>query len=209
MLRVRRMLRLVAAAAGLTLSLPALASPLEAPTVDYTQDIVVTRPSDHAFKKPERIVFGGRHIRIDSVGIVTLVDLDRRDSIIMIPRVRTYWRPAKIKEPVVDPRRWVGVEAQSAERLGEETMLGRQVTKYKVRGTVFEPRIPFEGEVWTTPENIVMRAIGTGKVNGASLPIELSTVQLIIAPADQRLFGLPERYGRAASSEPNPRQEDY
>src|SRR4051794_23558482 len=68
MLRVRRMLRLVAAAAGLTLSLPALASPLEAPTVDYTQDIVVTRPSDHAFKKPERIVFGGRHIRIDSVG---------------------------------------------------------------------------------------------------------------------------------------------
>jgi len=145
----------------------------------------------------------------DSVGIVTLVDLDRRDSIIMIPRVRTYWRPAKIKEPVIDSRRWVGVEAQSAERIGEETMLGRQVTKYKVRGTVFEPRIPFEGEVWTTPENIVMRVIGTGKVNGASLPIELSTVQLIIAPADQRLFGLPERYGRAASSEPNPRQEDY
>jgi hypothetical protein len=202
-------MRPVAAAAGLILSLPALASPLEAPTVDFTQDLVVTRPTDHAFKKPERIVFGGRQIRIDSVGIVTLVDLDRRDTITMIPRVRTYWQPAKITDAVVDPRRWAGVEAQSAERVGDETMLGRQVTKFKVRGTIFDTRIPFEGEVWTTPENIVMRALGTGKVNGASLPVELSTVQLVIAPAERRMLGVPERYGRAASSEPNPRQEDY
>jgi hypothetical protein len=209
MLRALTIMQPVAAAAGLILSLPALASPLEAPTVDFTQDLVVTRPTDHAFKKPERIVFGGRQIRIDSVGIVTLVDLDRRDTITMIPRVRTYWQPAKITDAVVDPRRWAGVEAQSAERVGDETMLGRQVTKFKVRGTIFDTRIPFEGEVWTTPENIVMRALGTGKVNGASLPVELSTVQLVIAPAERRMLGVPERYGRAASSEPNPRQEDY
>jgi len=203
------LLRPATAAAVLLISLPALASPLEAPTVDYTQDVLVTRPTDHAFKKPERIVFGGRQIRVESVGIVTLVNLDRRDTITLIPRVRTYWRPAKIKEPDVDPRRWVGVEAQSAERVGDEKLLGRQVTKYKVRGTIFDTRIPFEGEVWTTPENIVMRATGTGKVNGASLPVEISTVQLVIAPADQRLMGIPERYGRAPSSDPNPRQEDY
>jgi hypothetical protein len=209
MARVLTMLRPAVMTAGLIVSLPALASPLEAPTVDYTQDVLVTRPTDHAFKKPERIVFGGRHIRIESVGIVTIVDLDRRDTVTLIPRVRTYWRPAKIKEPVVDPRRWAGVEAQSAERLGEETLLGRQVTKYKVKGTIFDARVPFEGEAWTTPENIVMRVVGTGKVNGASLPVEISTQQLVIAPADQRAFGIPERYGRAASSERNPRQEDY
>jgi len=202
-------LRPAAAAAGLIISLQAFASPLEAPTVDYTQDVLVTRPTDHAFKKPERIMFAGRQIRVESVGIVTLVNLDRRDTLTLIPRVRTYWRPSKIKEPVVDARRWTGVEAQSAERVGEETMLGRQVTKYKVRGTIFDTRIPFEGEVWTTPENIVMRVKGTGKVNGANLPVEISTVQLVIAPADQRLMGIPERYGRAPSSDPNPRQEDY
>jgi len=203
------LLRPAAFAAFLTLSLPALAGPLEAPTVDYTQDLLVTRPTDHAFKKPERIVFGARHIRVESVGIVTLVDLDRRETVTLIPRVRTYWRPAKIKEPVVDPRRWVGVEAESAERVGEETLLGRQVTKYKVKGTIFDTRIPFEGEAWTTPENIVVRVVGSGKVNGANLPIEISTVQLVVAPSDQRAFAIPERYGRAASSEPNPRQEDY
>lgn len=209
MARLLTMLRPAAAVALLTFSAGAFASPLEPPAVDYTQDVLVTRPTDHAFKKPERIVFGGRHIRIDSVGIVTLVNLDRRDTVTMIPRVRTYWRPAKIKEPVVDPRRWVGVEAQSAERVADETMLGRQVTKYKVRGTIFDARIPFEGDVWTTPENIVMRVVGTGKVNGSNLPVEISTVQLVIAPADQRVLGVPERYGRAASSDPNPRQEDY
>lgn len=209
MIRLLMMVRPLTAAGALLLSLPALASPLEAPTVDYTADVLITRPTDHAFQKPTRIVYGGRHIRIDSVGIVTLVDLDRRDTVTMIPRVRTYWRPAKIKEPGVDPRRWVGVEAQSAERAGDETMLGRQVTKYKVRGTVFDERIPFDGEVWTTPENIVMRVKGTGKVNGANLPIEISTVQLVIAPADRRELGVPERYGRAASSDPNPHQEDY
>jgi hypothetical protein len=64
-------------------------------------------------------------------------------------------------------------------------------------------------EVWTTPENIVMRVTGTGKVNGANFPVEISTVQLVIAPADQRLLGVPERYGRAGGSDPNPRQEDY
>ena len=202
-------LRPAAAAAGLIISLQAFASPLEAPTVDYTQDVLVTRPTDHAFKKPERIMFAGRQIRVESVGIVTLVNLDRRDTLTLIPRVRTYWRPSKIKEPVVDARRWTGVEAQSAERVGEETILGRQVTKYKVRGTIFDTRIPFEGEVWTTPENIVMRVTGTGKVNGANLPVEISTVQLVIAPADQRLLGVPERYGRAGGSDPNPRQEDY
>jgi hypothetical protein len=54
-----------------------------------------------------------------------------------------------------------------------------------------------------------MRVVGSGKVNGANLPIEISTVQLVVAPSDQRAFAIPERYGRAASSEPNPRQEDY
>ncbi len=204
-----RLLQSAAAAAALIISAQALASPLEAPTVDYTQDVLVTRPTEHAFKKPERIVFGGRQIRIESVGIVTLVNLDRRDTMTLIPRVRTYWRPVKLKEPVVDARRWIGVEAQSAERVGDEKMLGRHVTKYKVRGTIFDTRIPFEGEVWTTPENIVMRVEGTGQLNGAKLPIEVSTVQLVIAPSDQRLFGVPERYGRASGSDPNPRQEDY
>jgi hypothetical protein len=87
-------------------------------------------------------------------------------------------------------------------------MLGRQVTKYKVQGTIFETRTPFEGEVWTTPESIVLRVVGTAKVNGANLPIEVTTEQLVIAPSDQRLFGIPEKYARAAGDDPNPHRED-
>jgi len=185
----------------------ALANPLLAPTVDYTADVEITRDSDHSFNAPARYVYGGRRLRVEHVGIVTLVDLDRRETTSMIPRVRTYWRPLPFAAPASDGRRWVGVEAQEATLLGDETLLGRKVTKFHVRGTIFETRTAFEGDVWTTAENIVVRVEGTGREKGFSAPIKVTTVQLVVAPVDPRLLSVPETYARALRSDPGPRQD--
>ncbi len=201
-----RGMSLITAALLLVAAKSALAEPLAAPTVDYVQDVEITRDSDHSFAVPARYVVGGRRIRIEFVGIVTLVDLDRRETTAMIPRVRTYWWPQRITDNA-DARRFIGVEAQSAEPLGQETMFGRSVTKYRVRGTIFDTRTPFEGEVWATAENIVLRVDGIGRTDNFSAPIKVNTVQLVVGPVDQRLLSVPSNFARAPRHDPGPRQQ--
>jgi hypothetical protein len=176
---------------------PALANPLQAPVVQYVIDVEITRDSDHSFKVPARYVYAGRRMRIEFVGIVKLIDLDLQQALPMIPRVRTYWAPEAISKSAKDARRWVGVEATTAEAVGTDTLLGRQVTKYKVQGTIFDERTPFEGFVWTTSENIVMQVDGTGHANGITAPIKVTPVQLVIGPVDASLLTVPNTYVRA------------
>src|SRR5690242_13254206 len=73
-----------------TLAAPASANPLAPPTVDYIADVEITRATDHSFEVPARYILSGRRVRVDFVGIDTLVDLDRHQTTILIPRVRTY-----------------------------------------------------------------------------------------------------------------------
>lgn len=198
----------IAAAATILYALPAAADPLLAPTVDYIADVEITRASDHSIAIPARYVYGGRHLRIDLVGIVTLVDLDRKETVTMIPRVRTYWRPVRLREPAPDGRRWIGVEASTAERLGQATLLDRPVTKYLVRGTIFDTRAPFEGEVWTTAENIVVWVEGRTTEGRLTAPVKVSTVQLVVGPVDRQLFDVPSNFARASQGDPRPRPDD-
>ncbi|MBI3702422.1 MAG: hypothetical protein HY244_00885 [Rhizobiales bacterium] len=187
---------------------PAAADPRIAPTVQYVLDVEITRPSDHAINVPARYIYTERRLRIELVGIVTLVDLDRKLKTVMIPRVRTYWKPTALKKPAADGRMWVGVEAASAEELGTETMLDRTVTKYRVRGTIFDDQIPFEGFVWTTAENIVVKVEGTGRYEGFTSPIKVNPVQLTVVPVDAALLAVPSIYVRASASEGGYHPED-
>lgn len=187
---------------------PAAADPRIAPTVQYVLDVEITRPSDHSVNVPARYVYTERRIRVELVGIVTLVDLDRKQTTTMIPRVRTYWTPVALKKPAVDGRRWVGVEAASAEAIGTDTLLGRSATKYRVRGTIFEDQIPFEGDVWTTAENIVLKVEGTGRVDGFNSPIKVTPVQLTVVPVASGLLTVPSNFARARKSEGGHHPED-
>ena len=176
---------------------PALANPLQPPTVQYVVDVEITRDLDHSYKVPARYVYAGRRIRIEFVGIVKLIDLDLQQALPMIPRVRTYWAPEPISKSAKDARRWVGVEAATAEAVGTDTLLGRQVTKYMVRGSIFDERISFEGFVWTTAENIVLQVDGMGRADGVTAPIKVTPVQLVIGPVDATLLTVPNTYVRA------------
>jgi hypothetical protein len=181
----------------IALAVPASANPLLVPTVQYVADVEITRDSDHSYQVPTRYVYAGRRMRVESVGIVKLIDLDLQQSLPMIPRVRTYWAPEAIQKSAKDGRRWVGVEAATAKAVGPETILGRPVTKYFVRGPIFEVRTPFEGYVWTTAENIVLQVDGIGSAEGVSTPIKVTPVQLVIGPVDASLLTVPNTYAKA------------
>jgi hypothetical protein len=185
---------------AIALAGPAAADPLLAPTVQYVADVEITRDSDHAVNVPVRYVFADRRIRVEFVGSsVTLIDLDRKQKTTLLPRVRTYWAPTALSNPIGDARRWVGVEATTAEAIGVDTLLGRPVTKYRVRGTIFDNRIPFEGDVWTTAENIVLQVNGVDRNDRT--PIEMTPVQLTVGPVDTSLLSVPSNFAKARPSD--------
>jgi hypothetical protein len=191
-----------------TLAAPASANPLLAPTVEYVVDVEITRDSDHSYQVPARYVYASRRMRVEFVGIVKLIDLDLQQSLPMIPRVRTYWAPEAIQKSAKDGRRWVGVEAATAEAVGTETILERQVTKYLVRGSIFDERTPFEGFVWTTAENIVLQVDGMGRADGVTAPIKVTPVQFVIGPVDATLLTVPNTYVRAGQGDVGWRRYD-
>ncbi len=187
---------------GAAAATPAAADPLAPPRVPYTADVEITRPSDFAVRFPVRYMFGGQRLRVDYGPLSTLINLERRQTTVMIPRVRTYWWPQKIGEAVADARRWLGVEADSAQAVGTDTILGQPVIRYRVRGRIFDIRTPFEGDVWTTDDNIVLKVDGKGRADdGSEAPVKLTTVQLVIAPPDPALLAVPPTFGRARKSD--------
>jgi hypothetical protein len=195
-----------ASAAALTIlaALPANANPLQAPTANFIADVELTRESDHAVRMPARYVMVGRKISVDYNGLVRLVDLDRKQVEPMIPRVKTYWKPEPISGAALDARYWIGVQADTAEPIGTDTMLGRAVTKYRVSGKIFDTATPFEGEVWTTAENIVVRVDGTGKGTDEkgrpfTAPVKVTAVQLAVGNVDPALVAIPPTFARAVS----------
>jgi hypothetical protein len=181
----------------IAIAAPASANPLLSPTMQYVSDVEITRDSDHSYQVPARYVYAGRRMRVELVGIVKLIDLDLQQTLPMIPRVRTYWAPEAFPKSAKDGRRWVGVEALTAEAVGTETILGRQVTKYLVRGSIFEVRTPFEGYVWSTAENIVVQVDGIGRADGIATQIKVTSVQLVIGPVDPTLLTVPNTYAKA------------
>lgn len=188
----------VASALG---AVPAAANPMQPPTAEYIADVEITRDSDHAVRTPARYVVAGRKLSVAYNSLVTLVDIDLRQFEVMIPRVKVYARGQAIKGPVTDSRRWTGVEAETADYLGAEKMLDREVRKYRVRGKVFDVRMPFEGEVWTTAENIVVKVDGTSLVGNVSTPVKVTTVQLVVGRVDPSLVAVPPDFRRAKPSE--------
>jgi hypothetical protein len=177
------------------------ADPLVPPTVQYVADVEITRDSDHSVNIPVRYVFAGRRIRVEFVGNVALIDLDRKQKTTMMPRVKTYWAPTTLSNPIGDGRRWVGVEAATAEVVGTDMLLGQPVTKYRVHGKIFDNRTPFEGDVWTTAENIVLQVSGMGQSDGSSTPIKVTPVQLVVGPVDPSLLTVPSNFAKARASE--------
>ena len=180
---------------------PALANPMLAPTANYVMDVEVTRDSDHQVRAPMRYAVVGRKLAISHNSLVLLCDLERKEFSIMIPRVRVYSKSGPIKGDAIDSRRWTGVEAASADYVATERLLDRDVRKYRVQGKIFENQMPFEGDVWTTAENIVVKVDGTSMVGKIATPVKVTPVQIQIGNVDPAAVSVPKGFRRASIEE--------
>ena len=180
---------------------PALANPMLVPTANYVIDVEVTRDSDHQVRAPMRYAVVGRKLTVAHNSLVTLVDLDRKEFTVMIPRVRIYSKFEPVKGASTDSRRWTGVDATSADYVATERLLDREVRKYHVQGKIFESQMPFEGDVWTTAENIVVKVEGTSMVNKIATPVKVTPVQIQIGNVDPASVSVPKSFRRASIEE--------
>lgn len=172
-----------------------MANPLQPPGVEYSADIRITRGPQ--LEIPIRVYYAGRKVRMDIIASTMLYDLDRQQLTSMMPSIRKYDEPRSFSAPIADGRRWVGVEATTAEAFGNEEVLGRPTTKYRVRGFILDSHAPFEGVVWSTAENIVLRAEGMAQLSGASTAVKLIVTKLIVGPIDPRLFIIPANFNKS------------
>lgn len=166
-----------------------MANPLQAPTVEYSAEIRIARGPQ--LEIPVRVFYAGRKIRTDTFGTTMLYDLDRQQLTSVLAPIRKYDEPRSFSPPVADGRRWVGVEATTAEAFGNEEILGLATTKYRARGFILDSHAPFEGIVWSTRENIVLRAEGTAELRGVPTAVKLTVTKLTVGPIEPRLFVIP------------------
>jgi len=186
---------LMSAGATVLTTTSAEANPLQPPSVEYSAEILIARGPQ--LEIPMRIFYAGRKVRTDIIGTTTLYDLDRQQLTGVMPSIRKYDEPIRFSAPIADGRRWVGVEATAAEALGNEEVLGRPTTKYKVRGFVLATHAPFEGIVWSTAENIVLRAEGIAQLSGASIAVKLTVTNLTVGPVNPSLFIIPANFNKS------------
>jgi hypothetical protein len=189
-LLVRRLV--TACAAALLAATSAAANPLQAPTVEYSAEIRIARGPQ--LEIPIRVFYAGRKVRMDIIGTTMLYDLDRQQLTSMMPSIRKYDEWRSFSAPIADGRRWVGVEATTAEAFGNEEILGQATTKYRVKGFVLDSHAPFDGIVWSTGQNIVLRAEGTAQLGGAATALKLTVTKLTVGPIDPHLLTVPDNF---------------
>lgn len=157
------------------------------PSSDYRADTLMSSPDGEmrgqvwASGRKERREFtlqGRRHVMI--------LRKDRGVTWVLIPDQKVYLENEI--DPEMMPENGGRLER---EVLGQETVNGAAVTKYRVHGTTGKGD-PFEGTMWMTKHEIPVRVISGDA--GMSVRMELSNLQ--VGPVDAARFEIPSDYER-------------
>ena len=162
------------------------------PTVDYRADMVFT--DDRGRSRTARLYYTAQRQRLEFKSgkeIVAMVyDRPAGRAFQLLLSGRS-WRPVAAPAPqfnfgLSDP-------ASKRETLGEETMAGLAVTKYRVSSrSAAGDR--FSGLAWATKHRIVVKMAGTVVRGGREQPLTLELQNLRIGPVDPALFTVPAGY---------------
>lgn len=162
------------------------------PTVDYRADMVFT--DDRGRSRTARLYYTAQRQRLEFKSgkeIVAMVYDRRAGTAFQLLLSGRSWRPVDGAAPqfnfgLSDP-------ASERERLGEETMAGRAVTKFRVSSeTAAGDR--FSGLAWATEHRIVVKMAGTVIRGAQTQPLTLELRNLKIGPVDPALFAVPAGY---------------
>lgn len=86
-----------------------------------------------------------------------------------------------------------GLDAWTANRtrLRDETVAGIKTTRWKTRAE--GPKGGFTGDIWTSREGIVVKAVGMlNSVEGDDSPVEMTLSDLRVGAVDRQMFELPK-----------------
>lgn len=76
-------------------------------------------------------------------------------------------------------------------KLREETVAGLKATRWKARAE--GPKGGFVGEIWTTRDGIVVKAVGTiDNANGDDSPVEMTLSGVRVGAVDRQMLELPQ-----------------
>lgn len=162
------------------------------PTVDYRADMVFTDDRDRS--RTARLYYTADRQRLEFKSgkeIVAMIFDRTAGRAIQLLLSQRGWRPVAAPAPqfnfgLSDP-------ASKREKLGEETMAGMAVAKYRVSSeTAAGDR--FSGLAWATKHRIVVKMAGTVVRGALTQPLTLVLESLKIGPVDPALFAVPAGY---------------
>ena len=86
-----------------------------------------------------------------------------------------------------------GLDAWQVNRtkLRDETVAGSRATRWKTRAD--GPRGGFSGDIWTRPDGIIVKAVGTmNSDDGDDVPVEMALADVKVGAVDRQMFELPQ-----------------
>ncbi len=162
------------------------------PTADYRADMVFA--DDRGRSRTARLYYTAKRQRLEFKAgkeIVAMIYDRAAGTAYQLLLDSRSWRPVVAAAPqfnfgLSDP-------ASKREKLGEETLAGLAVTKYRVSSrSAAGDR--FNGLAWATKQRIVVRMAGTVMRGSKTQPLTLELKNLKIGPVDPTLFAVPAGY---------------
>lgn len=192
---------IIASVLALAPSLQSQADPRTTPTASYRAELLLKAQGMADMTAP--IAYSGGQLRLESSKRGEPVwFIFRRGS-----REVTAIRPGRREyETIVlpdgyDPFTLLGVVAPGASRLGEETAAGERTTKWNVSGALPQGGT-ISASVWTTRDNIQVKAEGETMQEGAAVRFSGELRNLRVGAVDATLFQIPAGFTRKATASP-------
>jgi hypothetical protein len=184
--------RLAIAAAVASFAGAAAADPRQPPTVEFTADAV--HKSEGEPDSTYKIAYSKNRVRVDMSGqgeaSVMIVDRVKKQMTVLLPATKQY--QVMSLPGGADPFSPLGKGFQ-ATKVGEESIGDTPATKWAVSGNS-EVTGPMKGTVWTSKENIQLRAEGEVQHQGKTLKFSNELKNIKIGAIDPKLFALPQGY---------------
>ncbi|MYG52677.1 MAG: hypothetical protein F4204_10125 [Rhodospirillaceae bacterium] len=162
------------------------------PTTEYAADMVFT--DDRGRSRTARLYYTAQRQRLEFASgkeVVAMIYDRAAGRAFQLLLSRRSWRPVDGAAPQFN----FGLSDPSSkrEKLGEETMAGMAVTKYRVASrSAAGDR--FSGLAWATGHRIVVRMEGAVVRGAQKQPLTLVLQNLKIGPVDPALFAVPAGY---------------
>lgn len=195
--RMKKIVNLIIYAAIISLSFSAWAAEkMKQPTVEYSADMVIESGGVSSTGKVYHGLGGKDRWEMNAQGAkaITISRTDKKVAWILMPEQKMYMEMG-IEESAKNTQ---GTNVNDCEMdfssLGDENVNGVKATKNRVSGSCPPDDVDYEGTMWITKDNIVVKMASVTTVDGKRTNITMDLKNLDIGKQDASLFEIPAGY---------------